>query len=188
MVLNVTKVNIEDLKPAPYNPRIITDSEMEKLKRSIQEFGYVQPIIANKRNNVVVGGNQRLRALKELGYKEIEVIFISLDEQEEMALNVALNQIGGSFDNFKLEEVVKQLKLKDFDIELIGFDMKELNKKLNHIAKIKPKVLGNEWEKDLFYQLHLTFDVQYKQKILDYIGKYGKDALKNHILSIVTAE
>ena len=69
--MNIKKMQVEKLKPADYNPRKKLkpgDKEFEKLKNSILEFGYVEPVIFNQRTGVVVGGHQRLEVMKHLGY------------------------------------------------------------------------------------------------------------------------
>jgi len=128
--MKLTKISIDKIKPAPYNPRIdIKDNPdfYEKLKNSIEKFGYVEPIIYNKRTGHIVGGNQRYQILKDKGIKEIEVVEIDLPEQDEKALNIALNKISGDWDFPKLNELILDLEEQDYDIELTGFDADELN-------------------------------------------------------------
>ena len=99
-VMEIRKVPAKDLKPAKYNPRKDLqpgDPEFEKLKRSVEEFGYVEPILWNQRTGVVVGGHQRLKVLQNLGYTEVDCVILDLDEQKEKALNVTLNKISGDF-------------------------------------------------------------------------------------------
>ncbi len=99
-VMEIRKVPVKDLKPAKYNPRKDLqpgDPEFEKLKRSVEEFGYVEPILWNQRTGVVVGGHQRLKVLQNLGYTEVDCVILDLDEQKEKALNVTLNKISGDF-------------------------------------------------------------------------------------------
>lgn len=120
------KMNLEDLVGAEYNPRKISDDDLNKLKRSIEEFGYVEPIIFNERTGRIVGGHQRHKALKALGYEEIEVVKIDLDEQKEKALNIALNKISGEFDMPKLKDLLEELDSGELDITLTGFDEDEL--------------------------------------------------------------
>ena len=125
--MEIVKVDINELICPEYNPRQITDDEMGKLKNSINEFGYVDPIIVNKHNNHVVGGNQRYEALKSLGYTDVDVIFIDEpDLNREKALNIALNKISGEWDFVKLADIIDDLELNDFDISLTGFDEPEL--------------------------------------------------------------
>ena len=122
--MEIVKVDINELISPEYNPRQITDDEMEKLKNSINEFGYIAPIIVNKHNNHIVGGNQRYEALKELGYKEIDVVYIhEKDENREKALNIALNKISGEWDEVKLNQIFTEMKLAGFDkVSLTGFE------------------------------------------------------------------
>ena len=128
--MNINMVNIDTLIPAEYNPRIKLEPgmpEYEKLKNSIQEFGYVEPIIVNDRTGKVIGGHQRINVLKDLGYKEVEVVHVDLDEAHEKALNVALNKISGNWDAEKLEDLLRDINLNtDLDVEFTGFDTDEL--------------------------------------------------------------
>ena len=97
--MEIRKIAVDKLQPAKYNPRKDLkpgDPEFEKLRRSIEEFGYVEPIIWNERTGVVIGGHQRLKVLQRLGYAEVECVVLDLDEQKEKALNVALNKISGA--------------------------------------------------------------------------------------------
>ena len=122
--MEIVKVDINELISPEYNPRQITDDEMEKLKNSINEFGYVVPIIVNKHNNHIVGGNQRCLALKQLGYTMIDVIYINeQDINKEKALNIRLNNLSGEWDTNKLQNILDDLKLQEFDVSLTGFDI-----------------------------------------------------------------
>ena len=122
--MEIVKVDINELISPEYNPRQITDDEMGKLKNSINEFGYVVPIIVNKHNNHIVGGNQRCLALKQLGYSMIDVIYIDEpDINKEKALNIRLNNLSGEWDKNKLQNILDDLKLQEFDVSLTGFDI-----------------------------------------------------------------
>jgi hypothetical protein len=71
LILNIQKIRAELLNPAAYNPRKDLkpgDKEYEKLRRSIEEFGYVEPVIWNKTTGNIVGGHQRLKVLLDLGH------------------------------------------------------------------------------------------------------------------------
>lgn len=127
--MRIEKRKIDELIPAIYNPRkdlTIDDAEYKKIKRSIETFGYVDPIIVNERTGVIVGGHQRLKVLKDLGYEEIEVSVVNLDEKQEKALNVALNKISGEWDFELLKDLLEELDDGSFDLELTGFDMDEI--------------------------------------------------------------
>jgi len=127
-VLNIQKIQIDELKPAEYNPRLDlqpSDKEYQKIKRSIEEFGYVDPVIVNK-DLTVIGGHQRIKALKDLGYTDIDCVVIDIDKTREKALNVALNKISGNWELTKLKDLLEELDNGEFDIEITGFDMEEI--------------------------------------------------------------
>lgn len=128
MQIMLKKIN--DLVPAGYNPRKDLqpgDPEYEKLKRSIETFGYVEPIIWNQQTGHIVGGHQRLKVLKDLGFEEINTVVVDLDEDQEKALNVALNKISGAWDEEKLMTLMSDLESVAFDLTLTGFDIPELD-------------------------------------------------------------
>ena len=137
--MNIQKIKIEKLKPAEYNPRKDLkpeDEEYKKIKRSIVEFGYVAPVIVNK-DMTVIGGHQRLKVLKDIGYTEIECNIVDLDKTREKALNIALNKISGEWDNEKLEELLEELKQTEIDLDITGFDFDEIDDILQDIEGSK---------------------------------------------------
>lgn len=128
--MQIGKKKVIDLVPADYNPRKDLkpgDKEYEKLKRSIDEFGYVDPLIWNKRTSRLVGGHQRLKVLKDMGIDEVDVVVVDMDEEKEKALNVALNKISGDWDKDKLMLLITDLQGEDFDVSLTGFAPEELD-------------------------------------------------------------
>ena len=146
--LDIRQIHISDLNPAAYNPRKDLqpgDMEYEKLLRSVEEFGYVEPIIWNERTGNIVGGHQRFKILKQLGANEIDCVVINIDETREKALNIALNKISGEFDLPKLSEVLQELKLGGFDYSLTGFEDSEVDKLSQKIAR-----LSGQLEEDNF--------------------------------------
>ncbi len=137
--MNIQKIKIEKLKPADYNPRKDLkpeDEEYQKIKRSITEFGCVEPIIINA-DMTVIGGHQRLKVLKELGYEEVECVVLDLDKNKEKALNIALNKITGEWDNDKLEELLAELNETDIDMNTTGFSFDEIDDILKDITGSK---------------------------------------------------
>lgn len=134
--LNLTKYNPrKDLKPG--------DAEYEKLRRSIEEFGYVEPVIWNERTGNIVGGHQRFKVLKQLGYTEVQCVVVDLDEQREKALNVALNKIGGEFEMDLLAALMYDLQEEGMDVTLTGYDLFEVDKMLQQQSK-KPGTVSED--------------------------------------------
>lgn len=128
--MRIEKKNIMDLIPADYNPRKDLkpgDKEYEKLKRSIHEFGYVDPLIWNQQTGRLIGGHQRLKVLKDMGIEDVDVVIVDMNEEKEKALNVALNKISGDWDKDKLMLLITDLHGEDFDVSLTGFDPEELD-------------------------------------------------------------
>ena len=126
----IEKKNTADLLPADYNPRKDLkpgDAEYEKLKRSIEQFGYVEPVIWNQTTGHVVGGHQRLKVLMDMGMTEVDCVVVAMDEEKEKALNIALNKISGDWDKDKLALLIADLQGADFDVSLTGFEPAEID-------------------------------------------------------------
>lgn len=142
--------SIKDLKLADYNPRKDLqhgDPEYEKLKKSILEFDYVEPIIWNQQTGRVVGGHQRLKILKEIGRTEVEVSVVDLPEDKEKALNLALNKISGEWDMPRLKDLLEELNTGAFDIEITGFDHSEIDELMTQF-NIEPEPEEDDFDVD----------------------------------------
>jgi DNA modification methylase len=126
------RVSLKKLKEAEYNPRIIDPGKLELLKKSLKEdieFLNVRPVIVNMypgREYIVVGGNMRVKAARELGYKDIPCIFINIEPIREKAWNIKDNQSYGSWETQLLKESMIQLKEENYDLSLIGFSEDEI--------------------------------------------------------------
>lgn len=122
-------LSVDVLRPAAYNPRKklkAGDKEYEKIKNSILEFGYVEPIIVNY-DMTVIGGHQRLTVLKDLGYKEVQCVVVHIeDEHKVKALNIALNKITGAWNEQLLADLLVDLQNVDFNTDLTGFEAPEI--------------------------------------------------------------
>lgn len=125
----IQTMKLFDLQLAPYNPRKDLrpgDKEYEDIKRSICEFGNVDPIVWNKTTGHVVGGNQRLKVLRDLGVEETEVSVVDMPLEKEKLLNLALNKISGEWDKLKLRELIAELQTYPIDVTLSGFNDVEI--------------------------------------------------------------
>lgn len=137
--MEIQRIEINKLIPATYNPRKDLkpeDDEYKKIKKSILEFGFVSPLVVNK-DMTVIGGHQRLKVLQELGYEKVECIVVDLDKTKEKALNIALNKISGEWDTDKLESLLQELRMDDFDLSLTGFDSDEVDDILEDLIETK---------------------------------------------------
>ena len=196
--MQLKKVALKDLISPEYNPREISKEEMAKLKRSITELGYSEPIIVNDVNNVIIAGNQRYRALQELGTEEIEVIFIHEPvPAREKALNIALNKIDGEFDTEKLSNIFKEFQLEGFDdITLTGFDDVEIEILTDDInfddffqyddeeEELPDDFVDVEGDSKTNYQIIITVnDKEIANKIME---KLGTDKRMTHTSCVLT--
>lgn len=124
--LEVRVLPIDQLQPAAYNPRRTlkpTSRAYKKLRKSIEEFGLVEPLIWNELTGRVVGGHARLAILKDLGVTEVPVSVVRLDELREKALNVVLNnqEAQSRYDPKLLRDLLAELQ-PVAELELTGFD------------------------------------------------------------------
>ena len=121
--MELEKVKIEQLEPATYNPRQISTKQFNDLKESITKFGMVDPLIVNKNSYTIVGGHQRYKICKQLGYKEIGCIILDLDKEQERELNIRLNKNTGEFDmdilanEFDIQEL-REWGFKEIDLDI----------------------------------------------------------------------
>lgn len=137
--MNIKTLKATELKAAVYNPRKDLqpeDAEYKKLKRSIEEFGYVEPIIWNERTGNVVGGHQRLKVLLEKGQEDIECVVVDLEDKDEKILNVLLNKVKGRWDIGKLADLLQELDDAG-EMEVTGFEDWELQSLLMQYDHIK---------------------------------------------------
>jgi DNA modification methylase len=129
--MEIRKLSCNQINPAPYNPRKdlkAGDPEYERLSDSINNFGYVEPLVWNSRTGNLVGGHQRFKILLEQGQKEVEVSVVDIPPEKEKALNLALNKVQGGWDYEKLASLLNELsQLPDFDIGITGFDLDEIS-------------------------------------------------------------
>src|SRR5450759_829758 len=117
MQLTIEEVPIDQLRPDPANPRRIGEDELDSLERSLRQFGFVQPVLARREDGVVIGGHQRLLAARRLGLATVPVTYLDLPIEQARLLNLALNKIGGSFDDALLARLLADLAARP-DVDL----------------------------------------------------------------------
>lgn len=134
--LQIQHIDSARLRPFAQNPRLMPEAEMAKLKRSISEFGMVQPLAVRKADNTIIGGHQRWEASKALGLTRVPVVYLDVTEEQAKALNLALNRIQGEWDLPQLGELLEELRdLPDLDETLSGFDSQEMEEVLAELER-----------------------------------------------------
>lgn len=133
--MTIERIPLSKINPAPYNPRKDLkpgDPAWEKLRESMGTFGYVEPLVWNKRSGNLVGGHQRFKVLRHCGAKEADVSVVDLTEAQEKALNVALNKVSGEWDQDALAKLMEDLEAAsdEIDATLTGFGQAEIDELL----------------------------------------------------------
>lgn len=166
--MEIVRMPLDQLVPAPYNPRRDLkpgDPEYEALRRSLNEFGLVEPLVWNRRTGRLVGGHQRLKVLRELGVREVEVSVVDLDPERERLLNLALNKIQGDWDEDRLRGLLAELEEAGADLSLSGFSEEEVNALLAGIQQELEKSDEDEDEDDQVSPYTYKIDaVQYQPR------------------------
>ncbi len=125
--MKIIQVKIEDLKPAEYNPRKLTEKQKNEIKKSIDKFGMVEPIVVNsapKRKNIIIGGHQRFYICREIGWKEMPVVYVNIpDIKKEQELNLRLNKNLGDWDYSILssfdEDILLDVGFEDDELKML---------------------------------------------------------------------
>lgn len=126
--MKIEKIKVSEIIPYEDNAKLHPERQVKQIAASIQEFGFNDPIAIDE-NNVVIEGNGRLMAIKDLGYKEVDCIRIEgLTEDQKRAYILVHNQLtmntGFDIDILNRElERIKGIDMTQFDFELnIDFD------------------------------------------------------------------
>lgn len=153
LTVQIKTIPIDRINAAAYNPRVDLqpgDPEYEKLRHSIEEFGYVEPIVWNERTGNMVGGHQRYKIMvHELGRTELEVSVVDLDDDQEKLLNLALNKVSGHWDEGALAWLLEDLQVSGADLTLSGFDDGEIEELLAEFKEPDPDQLGDFTNREL---------------------------------------
>ena len=136
----LSRVSLTDIKPYDKNPRRIGEKEYAALSRSLSRFGYVEPLVWNKRTGNIVGGHQRYRWLVEQGETEADVIIVDFDEKDELAANLTLNNpaVEGDWDE-PVSDLLRQMEEMDLDM-FMELGMDDLRKSVTPKAQGQPDV------------------------------------------------
>jgi hypothetical protein len=174
----IKKVKISELKPNPNNPRLIKDDKFRKLVKSIQEFPdmlNVRPIVVNQ-DMIVLGGNMRLKAIKEAGYKDIDVQIVDWSEDQQKEFIVKDNASFGEWNWDDLANNWDEEQLVEWGIDAWvnkgNDDLLELGDKTDEQATNAPKITDEGYSLFEIVMLHenkiFLFDVlnQVKREFL----------------------
>ena len=148
--MNIINTPIDDLKPYAHNPKTHPAEQIEKIARSIEEFGFLVPILINA-DNSIIAGHGRLMAAHKLGLIEIPTICVDhLTEAQIRAYRIADNRLTESaWDMELLESEIATLQDMDFDINLTGFDDIELGELFPEVSTEEPPEEFPEFDENM---------------------------------------
>jgi len=177
----IKKVKITEVIANPNNPRLIKDEKFKKLVKSIQDFPdmlNVRPIVVNK-DMVVLGGNMRLKAIKEAGLKEVPIIIAdNLTEEQQREFLIKDNVSGGEWDWSLLSEWDSE-QLEEWGLQIYGFEDNMTNNEgyegLDQLSKLD-KFLSAELKR-----MFLVYDNETFENVIEWFNKQqAKHELENH--------
>ena len=141
------EIEIQKLIPYKNNAKIHGAAQLEKLKSSIERFGFITPCLIDKNFNLIAG-HGRLMAAKELGMEKVPCIFVEgLSETQRKAYIIADNKLGeiAEWDMELLDQEIQELTEAGFDITLTGFDFDNtLSEEIHEGVEIEMESLGDE--------------------------------------------
>jgi ParB-like chromosome segregation protein Spo0J len=123
--MKIEQIKVSDIKPYKRNNKIHSEKQINLVAESIKEFGFKNPVLLDK-NNEIIAGHCRVTAAKKLKLEEVPCIYADdLTPAQVKAYRLADNKLAElaewDFDNIKFE--LEELQLEGFDIDLTGFDM-----------------------------------------------------------------
>ena len=200
---DVVMVAAGDLALAEYNPRTITPDALEALKRSLTEYGFVQPLVARREDLLLIGGHQRLAAFRgmctERGQDSakalVPVVLLDIDDAKARTLNLALNKISGDWDYTRLHDVLAELQTFDAGLlSLTGFSDNEVGDILSLLGTTAPEHehVDDETLDTLVDNTRWRLGVKYGSKaeyeeVMGLLGQHGP-VTNNHLaMTLLTA-
>jgi len=133
--MEIKKVNIDSLRPFQGNPKKHPQEQIDKIMKSLKEYGWTNPVLVGE-NNMIIAGHARIEAAKKAGIKQVPVIYLPFSGKKAIAYALADNRLAESdWDFNKLASLLIELDDGQFDIELTGFNEEELEEIANWIPK-----------------------------------------------------
>lgn len=182
----IRRVNIKEIKPNDHNPRFITESEFKKLIKSIKEFPEmleVKPLIVNK-DMVVIGGNQRLEALKSLGHFEIPVQKVDWDEKKQREFTIKDNTHYGSWDYDALGNSWQSDDLVDWGLNVWNPDDDYFDIDDDEEPEVKPRATDDEHS-----SFEIVLEYENKKRLLKVLNevkdKYNLEKQEEALMLII---
>lgn len=177
-------LEISEIKEYENNPRI-NNAAVDDVAESIKQCGYINPIIVDE-NNVILAGHTRLLAIKKLGKEKVQVLKVTgLSEEQKKKYRILDNKTAekAEWDFEKLQQELEELDFGDYD-----FGFEELDPLFEELDPLFDDMLNNNNNNLQTFELSFCFDVKYRDKIIPYVNKVGRDNLANKIQEMILRE
>ena len=199
--MKIEEINISEIKPYKNNPREIPVEAVEKVMQSIKQFGNNQPIVVDK-DNVIVVGHTRWRALKNLGKTKAFIIKKDFNKSEAIAYRIMDNRSGenSKWDKSLLKQEIDTLKDTDFNLDMTGFTFDELDKIMENnpifkapndmIADINTDSIQAPNSSVKMMQLFFTTETEkkFREMVKELQEEYNKTNVTDTVFTIVEKE
>jgi hypothetical protein len=186
------RMKLAEMTPAAYNPRKDLqpgDREWEKIERSIDTFGMVEPIVFNERSGRIVGGHQRAKIMMHRGETEADVVLVNLSDEDEKILCAKLNRVQGYWDTEKLAELLTEIKDATGSLENTGFEdweLESLTQEYDHIGDLMEDEFSDAGKTEAeTFAVTFVFPIDAKESIDAFIASSGKKALLEIVMEQV---
>jgi len=176
----ITNLKLNEIKPYESNPRN-SELSLPKVKDSIKNFGFNQPILVDK-DNVIITGHTRYKAAKELELDNVPCIIVTdLSEQQIKAYRIADNKVGqdSSWDVSLLKEELQKLRLENFPVTQTGYSDVELENLEVELEKIKATTTTEKLQtieppnfSDAMVNLNFTMKPQERVVVMNWLDYY----------------
>ena len=199
--MELIELPVDMVKPNSKNPRIDLKPGMplyEKLKKSIENFGYADPIIWNERTGMIVSGHQRFQVMKDIDEKKgepltkVQVVKVNMSESKQDGFMIAINKITGLWDEEKLSAVLRELD--EEDRLNTGFDDYEIATLLDENLDDElfspddaPEVFVKGSKSDSF-SMTFIFPKEHEGEIRAIMKEQGKEEITRRVLSTILEE
>lgn len=149
--LDLVEVGTDSLKSNPWNPNVMDEELYESLVSGIKKEGFLQPILARKKDGLIIDGEHRWRAARSAGLKSIAAQFINCTEIEAKKLTLAFNNRRGEHETEKLEALLLELAKNDGGLDRfeLGYLEDDINKIIDDCEEIAIALGSRSKEKDL---------------------------------------
>jgi ParB family chromosome partitioning protein len=150
--MKTVNINLTELRPAYWNPNQMDETMMSRLRKSVSQYGLVEPLVVRKlyeKRYEVLSGNQRLKVLEEMGFETVPCVIVELDDTRTMLLAQALNSLHGEDDLALKGALLKQILSSVSSDEVLSV-LPETIKSLKSLASINETDLAahlKAWEK-----------------------------------------